>query len=328
MPVKKARIVGTGSYRPERVLTNFELEKMVDTNNEWITARTGIKERRIAADHEMTSDLAVNAARKALEMANTKPEEIDLVIVGTITGDYPWPSTACLVQDKLGAVNAAAWDVSAACSGFVYALASATQYLESGHSKKALVIGAEVLSRIIDWEDRNTCILFGDGAGAVVLEAQDGEQGILSSHLHSDGSYWELLYQPGFGARNPASVSGIEQRLPFLHMAGNEVFKVAVRSLYDVAIEALDANQMTAKDVDLLFPHQANRRILDAVKKRLKLNDDQMYVNVDMCGNTSGASIPLALDEANRNGQLHEGDILLFDAFGGGFTWGAALVRW
>nr|WP_321531562.1 beta-ketoacyl-ACP synthase III [uncultured Desulfuromonas sp.] len=328
MPVKKARIVGTGSYRPERVLTNFELEKMVDTNNEWITARTGIKERRIAADHEMTSDLAVNAARKALEMADTKPEEIDLVIVGTITGDYPWPSTACLVQDKLGAVNAAAWDVSAACSGFVYALASATQYLESGHSKKALVIGAEVLSRIIDWEDRNTCILFGDGAGAVVLEAQDGEQGILSSHLHSDGSYWELLYQPGFGSRNPASVSGIEQRLPFLHMAGNEVFKVAVRSLYDVAIEALDANQMTAKDVDLLFPHQANRRILDAVKKRLKLNDDQMYVNVDMCGNTSGASIPLALDEANRNGQLHEGDILLFDAFGGGFTWGAALVRW
>ncbi|MBF0644172.1 ketoacyl-ACP synthase III [Desulfuromonas acetoxidans] len=328
MPVKKARIIGTGSYRPEKVLTNFDLEKMVDTNNEWITARTGIKERRIAADHEMTSDLAVNAARKALEMAETKPEEIDLVIVGTITGDYPWPSTACLVQDKLGAVNAAAWDVSAACSGFVYALASATQYLESGHSKKALVIGAEVLSRIIDWEDRNTCILFGDGAGAVVLEAQEGEQGVLSTHLHSDGSYWELLYQPGFGARHPASVSGIEQRLPFLRMAGNEVFKVAVRSLYDVAIEALDANQMTAKDVDLLFPHQANRRILDAVKKRLKLNDDQMYVNVDMCGNTSGASIPLALDEANRNGQLNEGDVLLFDAFGGGFTWGAALVRW
>lgn len=328
MPVKKARIIGTGSYRPEKVLTNFDLEKMVDTNNEWITARTGIKERRIAADHEMTSDLAVNAARKALEMAETKPEEIDLVIVGTITGDYPWPSTACLVQDKLGAVNAAAWDVSAACSGFVYALASATQYLESGHSKKALVIGAEVLSRIIDWEDRNTCILFGDGAGAVVLEAQEGEQGVLSTHLHSDGSYWELLYQPGFGARHPATVSGIEQRLPFLRMAGNEVFKVAVRSLYDVAIEALDANQMTAKDVDLLFPHQANRRILDAVKKRLKLNDDQMYVNVDMCGNTSGASIPLALDEANRNGQLNEGDVLLFDAFGGGFTWGAALVRW
>nr|WP_320115970.1 beta-ketoacyl-ACP synthase III [uncultured Desulfuromonas sp.] len=328
MSVKKARIIGTGSYLPEKVLTNFDLEKMVETNNEWITARTGIKERRIAADHEMTSDLAVNAARKALEMADTKPEEIDLIIVGTITGDFPWPSTACLVQDKLGAVNAAAWDVSAACSGFVYALASATQYLESGHSKKALVIGAEVLSRIIDWEDRNTCILFGDGAGAVVLEAQEGEQGILSTHLHSDGSYWELLYQPGFGARHPASASGIEQRLPFLHMAGNEVFKIAVRSLYDVAIEALETNQMTAKDVNLLFPHQANRRILDAVKKRLKLNDDQMYVNVDLCGNTSGASIPLALDEANRNGQLNEGDILVFDAFGGGFTWGAALVRW
>nr|WP_320051056.1 beta-ketoacyl-ACP synthase III [uncultured Desulfuromonas sp.] len=326
--MKRARIIGTGSYLPEKVLTNFDLEKMVETNNEWITARTGIKERRIAAEDEMTSDLAVRAARNALDMADVTPEEIDLIIVGTITGDFPWPSTACLVQDKLGAVNAAAWDVSAACSGFVYALASASQYLESGHSKKALVIGAEVLSRIIDWQDRNTCILFGDGAGAVVLEAQEGESGILSSHLHSDGSYWELLYQPGFGARHPASVSGIEQRLPFLHMAGNEVFKIAVRSLYDVAIEALEAHQMTAEDVNLLFPHQANRRILDAVKKRLGLRDEQMYVNVDLCGNTSGASIPLALDEANRNGKLSEGDILVFDAFGGGFTWGATLVRW
>lgn len=190
------------------------------------------------------------------------------------------------------------------------------------------MIGAEVLSRIIDWEDRNTCILFGDGAGAVVLEAQEGDHGILSSHLHADGSHWELLYQPGFGSRYPASVSGLEERLPFLRMAGNEVFKVAVRSLYDVAIESLEANQLTADDVDLLFPHQANRRILDAVKKRLGLRDDQMYVNVDLCGNTSGASIPLALDEANRKGLLKEGDLLMFDAFGGGFTWGATLLRW
>jgi 3-oxoacyl-[acyl-carrier-protein] synthase-3 len=328
MAVKKARIIGTGSYLPEKVLTNFDLEKMVETNNEWITARTGIQERRIAADDEMTSDLAVKAAQNALEMAGVTAEEIDLIIVGTITGDFPWPSTACLVQNKLGAVNAAAWDVSAACSGFVYALASAAQYLQNGHSKKALVIGAEILSRIIDWEDRNTCILFGDGAGAVVLEAQEGEHGILSSHLHADGSHWQLLYQPGFGARHPASISGIEQRLPFLHMAGNEVFKVAVRSLYDVAIEALEANQMTAKDVHLLFPHQANRRILDAVKKRLDLEDGQMYINVDLCGNTSGASIPLALDEANRKGMISEGDVLMFDAFGGGFTWGATLLRW
>lgn len=326
--MKKARIIGTGSYLPEKVLTNFDLEKMVDTTNEWISARTGIEERRIAAENEMTSDLAVIAAQRAMDMAGVTAEEIDLVIVGTITGDFPWPSTACLVQDKLGAVNAAAWDVSAACSGFVYALTSATQYLQAGTAKRALVIGAEILSRIIDWEDRNTCILFGDGAGAVVLEAQDGDNGILSTHLHSDGSYWELLYQPGFGAKHPATVSGIEQRLPFLHMAGNEVYKMAVRSLYDVAVEALDANNMTIDDVKLLFPHQANRRILDAVKKRLKLGDEQMYVNVDKCGNTSGASIPIALDEANRKGLLNEGDVLVFDAFGGGFTWGACLLRW
>ena len=326
--MKKARIIGTGSYLPEKVLTNFDLEKMVDTTNEWISARTGIEERRIAADNEMTSDIAVIAAQRAMEMAGVTADEIDLVVVGTITGDFPWPSTACLVQDKLGAVNAAAWDVSAACSGFVYALTSATQYLQAGTAKRALVIGAEILSRIIDWQDRNTCILFGDGAGAVVLEAQDGDNGILSTHLHSDGSYWELLYQPGFGAKHPATVSGIEQRLPFLHMAGNEVYKMAVRSLYDVAVEALDTNNMTTDDVKLLFPHQANRRILDAVKKRLKLRDDQMYVNVDKCGNTSGASIPIALDEANRKGILNEGDILVLDAFGGGFTWGACLLRW
>ncbi|MBW2185977.1 MAG: 3-oxoacyl-ACP synthase [Desulfuromonadales bacterium C00003068] len=326
--MKKARIIGTGSYLPEKVLTNFDLEKMVDTTNDWISARTGIEERRIAAESEMTSDLAVIAAQRAMDMAGVTADEIDLVIVGTITGDFPWPSTACLVQDKLGAKNAAAWDVSAACSGFVYALTSATQYLQAGSAKRALVIGAEILSRIIDWEDRNTCILFGDGAGAVILEAQDGDNGILSTHLHSDGSYWELLYQPGFGAKHPATVSGIEERLPFLHMAGNEVYKMAVRSLYDVAVEALEANNMTTDDVKLLFPHQANRRILDAVKKRLKLRDDQMYINVDMCGNTSGASIPIALDEANRKGLLNEGDILVFDAFGGGFTWGACLLRW
>lgn len=326
--MKKARIIGTGSYLPEKVLTNFDLEKMVDTTNEWISARTGIEERRIAAETEMTSDLAVIAAQRAMDMAGVTADQIDLVIVGTITGDFPWPSTACLVQDKLGCKDAAAWDVSAACSGFVYALTSATQYLQSGSAKRALVIGAEILSRIIDWEDRNTCILFGDGAGAVVLEAQDGDNGILSTHLHADGSHWELLYQPGFGAKHPATVSGIEQRLPFLHMAGNEVYKMAVRSLYDVAVEALEANDMTTDDVKLLFPHQANRRILDAVKKRLKLNDDQMYVNVDKCGNTSGASIPIALDEANRQGLLNEGDVLVFDAFGGGFTWGACLLRW
>ncbi|MCD6526771.1 MAG: ketoacyl-ACP synthase III [Desulfuromonas sp.] len=326
--MKKARIIGTGSYLPEKILTNFDLEKMVDTTNEWVTARTGITERRIAADDEMTSDLAVKASERAMEMAGITADEIDLIVVGTITGDFPWPATACIVQDKLGAKKAAAWDVSAACSGFVYALASATQYLETGRAKKALVIGAEILSRVIDWEDRNTCILFGDGAGAVVLEAQDGENGVLSTHIHSDGSHWQLLYQPGFGSRHPASVAGIEERLPFLHMAGNEVFKVAVRSLYDVANEALNANDMTVDDLHLLFPHQANRRILDAVNKRLGLRDGQMYVNVGLCGNTSGASIPLALDEANRKGLISEGDVVMLDAFGGGFTWGSVLLRW
>ncbi|MFN2256881.1 MAG: beta-ketoacyl-ACP synthase III [Desulfuromonadaceae bacterium] len=324
----KARIIGTGSYLPERILTNFDLEQMVDTNNEWISARTGINERHIAADSEQTSDLAVNAARKAMDMAGVVPEEIDMVVLATITGDFPWPSTACLVQDKIGATNASAWDVSAACSGFVYALASAAKFIETGTCKRALVIGAEVLSRIIDWEDRNTCILFGDGAGAVVLEGQEGENGVLSTHLHADGSQWELLYQPGFGSRYPASVSGIEERLPFLKMAGNEVFKMAVRSMYDVAQETLKFNNLDVTQIAKLFPHQANRRILDGVSKRLKLSEGQMYVNVDRCGNTSGASIPLALDEANHKGLLNPGDLILLDAFGGGFTWGAALLRW
>ncbi len=324
----KARIIGTGSYLPERILTNFDLEKMVDTTNEWISARTGIKERHIAANDEQTSDLAVKAAQQALDMAGVSPEQIDMVVLATITGDFPWPSTACLVQDRIGAKNASAWDVSAACSGFVYALASAAKFIESGTCKRALVIGAEVLSRIIDWEDRNTCILFGDGAGAVVLEGQEGEDGILSTHLHSDGSQWELLYQPGFGSRYPATCSGIEERLPYLKMAGNEVFKMAVRSMSNVAAEALQANDVDVSQIAKLFPHQANRRILDAVSKRLKLNDTQMYVNVDRCGNTSGASIPIALDEANRKGLLKSGELVLLDAFGGGFTWGAALLRW
>lgn len=326
--MKRARIIGTGHYVPERVLTNKDLEQLVDTNDEWISARTGIRERHIVAEGEFTSDLATNAAVKALEMAGVDAAELDLVIVGTITGDFPWPATACLVQDRIGAKNAAAFDVSAACSGFVYGLATAARFLESGTATKALVIGAEVLSRVIDWTDRNTCVLFGDGAGAVVLEAQAGDNGVLSTHLHSDGSSWELLYQPGFGSRYPASDNGIKERLPFLKMQGNEVFKVAVRSLHEVAMEALEANGMTPADVDLFVPHQANRRILEACAKRVGLKDEQVYINVDRFGNTSGASIPIALDEANRAGRLKTGDVVLLDAFGGGFTWASALLRW
>ncbi len=326
--MKKARIIGTGSYVPEKVLTNKDLEQFLDTTDEWILTRTGIRERHIVAEGEFTSDLAAQAARRAMEMAGTPAEAIDLVVVGTITGDFPWPATACLVQQKIGAVNAYAYDVSAACSGFVYALSAAVSAIESGRIKKALVIGAEVLSRIVDWTDRNTCVLFGDGAGAVVLEAGDGDAGVLSTHLHSDGSFWELLYQPGFGSRCPASEDGLKQRLPFLKMQGNEVFKVAVRSLAEVALEALQANGMGVNDVSLFIPHQANRRILEASAKRIGLGDDQVYINVDRFGNTSGASIPLALDEANRAGRIKPGDMVLLDAFGGGFTWASALIRW
>jgi 3-oxoacyl-[acyl-carrier-protein] synthase III len=326
--VKRARIIGTGSYLPEKVLTNFDLEKFLDTNDEWIVTRTGIRERRVAAEGEFTSDLAVKAARQALQMANTTPGELDLIVVGTITGDFPWPATACLVQHQLGAANAFAYDLSAACSGFVYALDSAVSAIIAGRAKKALVIGAEILTRIVDWEDRNSCVLFGDGAGAVVLEAQDTELGILSTHLHTDGSFWELLYQPGFGSRHPVSASAMQDRLSFLRMQGNEVFKVAVRSLSDVALEALQANGLEAADLDLFIPHQANRRILEAAARRIGLEDKQVFINVDRYGNTSGASIPIALDEANRAGRIKEGDYVMFDAFGGGFTWGAVLLRW
>jgi 3-oxoacyl-[acyl-carrier-protein] synthase-3 len=324
----RARITGTGSYVPDKVVTNFDLEKTLDTNDEWIRTRTGIVERHLVSDGEMTSDLATRAAERALAMAGVSASELDLIIVGTITGDYPWPATACIVQSNLGAVNAGVFDLSAACSGFVYALAMASDRIMAGNAKKALVIGAEAMSRIVDWEDRNTCVLFGDGAGAVVLEASDGEHGILSTHLHADGSQLELLYQPGFGTKIRPSAEAIARGDHFLKMQGNEVFKVAVRSMADVAKIALDANGMTTDDVTLFIPHQANVRILEASAKRIGLRDDQVYINVDRFGNSSGATIPIALDEVNRAGRLKAGDILLFDAFGGGFTWASALVRW
>lgn len=326
--MKRARVIGTGSYLPEKVLTNFDLEKMVDTNNEWIVARTGIEQRRIAADNECTSDLATKAAERALEMAGVSAEEIDLIVMGTITGDYPWPATACVVQNNLGAKNAYAYDVSAACSGFVYALSSAVDFLVAGRGKKALVIGAEILSRIIDWKDRNTCVLFGDGAGAVVLDLQEGESGVLSSHMHSDGSYLELLYQPGFGAKYPVSSEAVNDKNHFLKMQGNEVFKVAVRSLAEVSLEAIEANNITVDDIGIFIPHQANRRILEATAKRVGLSEEQSFINVHKYGNTSGATIPIAMDEVNRQGLLKEGDLMLLAAFGGGFTWGSVLLRW
>lgn len=324
----RARITGTGSAVPDMIRTNFDLEKMVDTTDEWIVTRTGIRERRIAVDGEYTSTFATRAAERALDMAGVSAAEIDLIIVATISGDFPFPSTACIVQNNLGAKKAAAFDISAACSGFIYGLSIADNAIRGGTARKALVIGAEVLSRIIDWSDRNTCLLFGDGSGAVVIEACESEQGILSTHLHSDGSYWELLHQPGCGSRNPAVQKTLDDRNVFLKMQGNEVFKLAVRAMEDAALQALEQNSLTPPDIDIFIPHQANLRIIDAIGKRLGLSSDKVFVNIDHYGNTSAASIPLALDEANRKGLIKAGDIALFDAFGGGLTWGSALVRW
>jgi 3-oxoacyl-[acyl-carrier-protein] synthase-3 len=323
-----AKITGTGSAVPEKVVSNLDLERLVETSDEWIVTRTGIKERHVAAEGEYTSTFAVKAAVRALEMAKVEPQELDLIIVATVTPDFPFPATACLVQNELKAINAAAFDISAACSGFIYGLSIVDKFMRCGTVRKALVIGVEVLSRIVDWSDRNTCCLFGDGAGAVLLEAHEGEQGILSTHIHSDGSYWELLNQPGGGNRNPVSKKTLDERLSFIHMQGNEVFKLAVRAMEEVALEALAANGMTTADVDLFIPHQANRRIIDAIGKRLGIDGDKVFVNLERLGNTSAASIPIALDEANRGGAIAEGDIVLFDAFGGGLTWAAALVRW
>lgn len=323
-----ARITGTGAAVPEKVLTNADLEKLVDTTDEWITTRTGIKERRIAAEGEFTSTFATTAAEKALAMSGISAEELDLIVVATVTPDFPFPSTACLVQKNLNAKNAAAFDISAACSGFLFAISIVNNFIKSGNVTKALVIGAETLSRVTDWQDRNSCVLFGDGAGAVILEATTEKAGILSTHIHSDGTYWELLHQPACGSRNPADQRVIDEKLTFIKMQGNEVFKLAVRAMEEAANEALAANELSVSDIDLFISHQANRRIIDAIGKRLKLKSEQVYVNLERYGNTSAASIPIALDEANRAGKLKDGALVLLDSFGGGLTWASALVRW
>jgi 3-oxoacyl-[acyl-carrier-protein] synthase-3 len=323
-----SRVVGTGSAVPEKVLANSDLEKTVDTTDEWITTRTGIKERRIAAEDEYTSMFATRAAERALEMAGLAPMDLDLIIVATVTPDFPFPATACLVQNNLKAGKAAAFDISAACSGFLYGVTIANSLIQSGMAKRALVIGAETLSRITDWTDRNSCVLFGDGAGAVILEAREGKNGILGARIHSDGSYWELLHQPACGCRNPVSSRVIDENLAFIKMQGNEVFKLAVRAMEDAANEVLAMEGLQTADVDLFIPHQANKRIIDAIGKRLGLEKEKVYVNLDRFGNTSAASIPIALDEANRNGRLTENDILLLDSFGGGLTWASVLLRW
>ncbi|MHB1331193.1 MAG: beta-ketoacyl-ACP synthase III [Sulfuriferula sp.] len=317
-----SRISGTGSYLPERILTNADLEKMVDTSDQWIVERTGIHERHIAADHETTSDLAFAAARNAIAAAAIDVAEIDLVIVATTTPDLIFPSTACLVQNKLGMSNgSAAFDVQAVCSGFVYALSIADNFIRAGQARRALVIGAETLSRITDWNDRGNCILWGDGAGAVILEASE-TPGIISSHLHADGRYKDLLHVNGGVSSAP-----IDAR-PTMQMQGNAVFKMAVNTLDAIVDETLAANQLQKSDVNWLVPHQANIRIIQATAKKLGMSMDNVVVTVDRHGNTSAASIPLALDTAVRDGRIKAGEIVLMEAFGGGFTWGSVLIKW
>lgn len=321
-------ITGVGSYVPERILSNAELEKMVDTTDEWITTRTGIRERRIAGPEEATSDLAAQAARQAMAFAGIAPEAIDLIIVATITPDMPFPSVACLVQDKIGATRAAAFDLQAACSGFIYALEVGQQFIMSHTYDTVLVIGAEKLSSIIDWTDRNTCVLFGDGAGAAVLQNRPRSHGLITACMGADGSKAGLLCMPGGGSRIPASPDSIASRLHFLRMDGRETFKNAVVAMCTAAEEALARCELTIDRIRCIIPHQANRRIIDAVATRLGASPDRVFVNVDRYGNTSAASVAIALDEAVRSGQIHRGDLLLLLVFGAGLTWGAAVIEW
>jgi len=325
----RSQIVGTGSFAPEKILTNADLEKLVDTNDQWIVDRTGIKERRVIAEGEATSDLALRACEKALADAKLDPKDVEAIIVGTVTSDYPFPSLATVLQGKLGNKKAFAFDVSAACAGSIYALAVGDRFVSSGAVKNALVIGADALTRISDWTDRNTCILFGDGAGAMVLKpTDDPRRGILNIKLHADGSYVPILFQPGGGSRDPISEQVVKDRSHFIKMKGQEVFKVAVRSLEDACREVLDAEKLAPGDVTYVIAHQANKRILDATLTRLGIPAQKCWMNLEKYGNTSAASVPMTLDEANRAGWFKPGDVILMMAIGGGMAWGAGIVRW
>lgn len=321
-------ITGIGSAIPDKVITNDDLSKIVDTSDEWIRTRTGIRERRIVEDDIATSDLCTEAAIKALEDAKVDPKDIDLIIVATVTPDMAFPSTACIVQKNLGATNAAAFDMSVGCSGFLYGLATGTNFIKAGAYKKVLVIGAEVLSKIMDWEDRSTCVLFGDGAGACVLERCEEGLGILSYNLGADGENGHFLTQPAGGSRMPASIETVNNRLHYIHMDGREVFKFAVRVMEKASIEALKEADMELEDIDFLIPHQANIRIINSAAKRLKVPKDRVYINLDRYGNMSSASIPIALEEAYREGLINKGDNILMVAFGAGLTWASVILKW
>jgi 3-oxoacyl-[acyl-carrier-protein] synthase-3 len=325
---RSCSIMAVGSYVPERILTNAELERIVDTSDEWITSRTGIKERRMAADDEFTSDIAAKAALRALERAKIKPEQIDLIIVATITPDMPFPSTACMVQRKIGARRAAAFDLEAACSGFIYGLEVGQQFIMSQTYDTVLVIGAEKLSSIVDWTDRNTCVLFGDGAGAAVLQNKANSHGLLTACMGADGTKADLLSMPAGGSRCPASLESVANRLHYLRMDGKETFKNAVNAMCRAAKEALTRCELDIRQIKCIIPHQANRRIIDAVAERLGADPAQLFINLHKYGNTSAASVAIALDEAVQSGRIEPGDLILLVVFGAGLTWAAAVIEW
>jgi 3-oxoacyl-[acyl-carrier-protein] synthase-3 len=328
MAETRAGILGTGHSYPEGILTNAELEKIVETSDDWITTRTGIKQRRKAAPGEYTSLFAVRAGRQAIERARLDPADIDLLICATVTPDQILPSTGCIIQAELGANRAAAMDVVAACSGFLYGVSLANAMIRTGQSQYALVIGAEVLTQYVDYTDRQTCVLFGDGAGAAVLGAVEGDRGVLATRIRSDGRYEEQLYSPGGGTRRRPTAETLAAGDHFFKMKGNELFKVAVRSMADISREVLEEAGLTANDVSLFIPHQANQRITDAVANKLNVEDARVYSNIAMHGNTSSASIPIALDECVEAGRINPGDLVLLASFGGGVTWGGVLIRW
>jgi 3-oxoacyl-[acyl-carrier-protein] synthase III len=325
---RSVHIVGTGSYVPDRVLTNTDLEKMVDTTDEWIVTRTGIKERRIAPDYMCTSDMAVEAARRAMEQAGIREDEIDLIILATITPDMPFPATACLVQQKLGAKKAAAFDMEAACSGFVYGLEIGQQFITSGTFDTVLVIGAEKLSTIVDWQDRQTCVLFGDGAGAAILRSRGDEHGILTTCMGADGSQADILLMPGGGAKYPASKESVSAGMHHLKMAGKEVFKNAIIAMQTAAEEALRKCNLTINDIKCVIPHQANSRIIEALAQRLGAPMERVYMNLQRYGNVSAGSVAIALDEAAREGRFQRGDLILLVVFGSGLTWASCVIQW
>jgi 3-oxoacyl-[acyl-carrier-protein] synthase-3 len=324
----RTRIIATGSYVPESVITNHDLERIIETSDEWIMERTGIRERRIADASQAASDLAYEAAQNALKRAHLKPRDIDLVIVATCTPDMPFPSTACILQDRLGLKHAAAFDINAACSGFIYGLHIANSLIKTEVHRRILLVGAEVLSKVTDWQDRTTCVLFGDGAGAVILEGTKEKRGIISTHIHADGSLGVLIMLSGGGSRFPCSQESILKGLHFIKMKGNETFKVAVKTLAEIATRTLEENRLDPSQLSLLIPHQANLRIIQATARRLKLPEEKVLINIEKYGNTSAASIPIALDEAVRGGMINDGEHILLEAFGAGLTWASALLKW